>query len=88
MTADGILVRVEAIVTALAGPDRVPDGANADTPLGEHGYWLDSIGVLEVILACEQEFGMVFDTGAALSADTLLSPRRLAAVIANAHTGT
>jgi acyl carrier protein len=83
MTADLLLPRVQSIVHAIAGPDRTPDDAGPDTPLGEEGYWLDSIDVLEVILACEREFGVVFESGAELSADTLLSPRRLAALIAS-----
>jgi acyl carrier protein len=81
VTGDPILERVQAIVAAIAGPERTPDGAGPDTPLGDTGYWLDSVDVLEVILACEREFGTVFEAGADLTADTLSSPRGLADLI-------
>jgi acyl carrier protein len=80
-SADPILRRVQAIVADVAGTKRVPDDAGPDTPLGDEGYWLDSVEVLEVILACEAEFGMTFESGADLQPDTLRTPRRLAALI-------
>ena len=52
MTVDPILERVQALVTEVAGPERAPADADPDTPLGDSGYWLDSVDVLEVILAC------------------------------------
>src|SRR5262249_14369908 len=57
MTNDSIVERVHAIVNQIAGPGRTPDDAGPDTPLGESGYWLDSVDVLEVLVACEHEFG-------------------------------
>ena len=61
MSDDAILARVEAIVGAVAGPLRRPDSAGPDTPLGESGYWLDSVDLLEIVLSCEREFDVVFD---------------------------
>jgi acyl carrier protein len=81
MTADPILERVQALVTEVAGPERAPADADPDTPLGDSGYWLDSVDVLEVILACEREFGTVFEEGADLTPDTLYSARRLADLV-------
>ena len=81
MSDDAVLGRVQAIVAGIAGPDRTPEGAGPDTPLGDSGYWLDSVDVLEVILACETEFGTVFEAGADLTADTLRTPRGLADLI-------
>jgi acyl carrier protein len=81
MTEDLLLPRVQALIASIAGPDRTPDNAGPDTPLGESGYWFDSLDVLEVILACEREFGIVFESGDDLTADTLLSARRLALLI-------
>ena len=81
MTDESILERVQAIVTGIAGPERTPHDAGPDTPLGDSGYWLDSVDVLEVILACEREFGTVFEAGGDLTADTLHSPRGLADLI-------
>jgi acyl carrier protein len=79
--SDSVLERVQAIVATVAGPERTPSDAGPDTPLGESGYWLDSVDVLEVILGCEREFGAVFATDDDLSAETLFSPRRLAELI-------
>lgn len=84
MTADDTLARVEAIVTTVAGPTRIPEGAGPDTPLGEDGYWLDSVDLLEVVLACEREFDLVFDTD--LVARSLGSARTLADLIRSAGT--
>jgi len=80
VTADSILERVQAIVSAVAGPERTPDDAGPDTPLGDAGYWLDSVDELEVILACEHEFGTVFEEHG-LPEEALLSARGLADLI-------
>jgi len=81
MSADAVLDRVLAIVASVAGPERTPETAGPDTLLGDDGYWLDSVDVLEVILACEQEFGAVFATDGALTPETVATPRRLADLI-------
>jgi acyl carrier protein len=81
MTDAQILDRVQAIVDEVARQDRRPERAGPNTPLGESGYWLDSLDMLEVILACEREFGIIFEEGTDLTADTMLSARGLAAVI-------
>jgi len=78
---DAVLRRVQAIVTAVAGDRRVPSDAGPDTPLGDEGYWLDSVDVLEVILACESEFAMRLDQEPDLTADALQSARCLADLI-------
>lgn len=81
MTADAVLARVQDIVAEIAGAERTPEGAGPDTPLGDSGYWLDSVDVLEVILACEREFGTVFEPEGDLTPETLSTPRRLAELI-------
>ncbi len=81
MTDPDLLSRVHLLVTTIAGPDRVPDHASPDTVLGDAGYGLDSLDVLEVILACEAEFSVVFDPADAVTADPMLSARGLADVI-------
>jgi acyl carrier protein len=70
---DAVLRRVEAIVRAVAGERRIPADANPDTPLGDDGYWLDSVEVLEVILACEQEFATRLDQEPDLGANAFKS---------------
>ena len=81
MTDEEILTRIERLIAGIAGPERTPEHAGPDTPLGQHGYWLDSLDVLEVILACEREFGIVFEDGSSLNADALLSARKLAVLV-------
>jgi len=81
MTGDLILDRVQSIVLSIAGPDQIDSDAGPDTPLGDDGFWLDSVSVLEVILACEQEFGKIFDEESGPTADVLRTPRTLADAI-------
>jgi acyl carrier protein len=68
-------------VRRVAGPGRTPAGAGPDTPLGEGGFWFDSVDLLDLILACEQEFGAAFGPGDTLGADALRSTRSLAELI-------
>ena len=79
MTDDGILGRVQTIVTGIAGADRTPSNVGPDTPLGEDGFWLDSVDMLEVLLACEQEFGTSFKSN--LANEALTTVRSLAEAI-------
>ena len=81
MTDAETLARIETLIAGIAGPDRMPEGAGPDTPLGHDGFWFDSLDVLEVILACEREFGVVFEDGSSLNADALLSASKLAALV-------
>jgi acyl carrier protein len=80
MKPEDILIRVQSIIGRVAGPDRAPADAGPDTPLGEDGYWLDSLDVLQVLIACEEEFNVVF-VEAALRGDSVLSARRLASAV-------
>jgi acyl carrier protein len=54
------LERVLEIVRGVAGRDRTPPGAGAGTRLWGDGFWLDSIDLLDVMLACDEAFGPVF----------------------------
>lgn len=81
MTDDLLLDRVHEIVTGIAGPGRRPVNDSPDTPLGDEGYWLDSMDMLEVVLACEREFGIVFEPATDLTIGTLTSARDLARLI-------
>jgi acyl carrier protein len=71
MTPDLLLARVLAIVAGIAGEGRTPAAAGPDTPLTEGGFWLDSVALLEVILACEEEFRIVFDPESDLTREAL-----------------
>jgi hypothetical protein len=57
MTGDSPVDRVQAIVTRIARPDRTPPDAGAATPLGEGGFHLDSVDLLQ--MACAEHFGIV-----------------------------
>ncbi len=81
MTNDRVLQQVRAIVTHIAGPSRVPPNIDPDTPLGEGGFWLDSVDVLEVMIACEQAFGVSFDGRLDLHPETLSTVRALSDAI-------
>ena len=78
---DPVLVRVHAIVSGIAGSQRAVSDPGPQTPLGAQGYWLDSVDVLEVILACEHEFGVLLAEQADLTAETLASAGTLAELI-------
>lgn len=81
MTAEPTLERVREVVSRVAGPDRIPPGAGLDTPLGDGGFWLDSVGVLEAVLACEAEFDVIFDAETDLTAAALGTIGTLRALI-------
>jgi acyl carrier protein len=82
LTADEILDRVRRIVAEISGAQRTPPGAGAHTPLGEDGFWLDSIDFLEIVVACQEVFGTEFDPESDLTADNLRTVGSLAAMIA------
>jgi len=61
MTSEPKPEQVLEVVAHVAGPHRSPTGAGPDTPLTEGGFWLDSVHMLETIIACEDKFGVVLD---------------------------
>ncbi len=56
MTNATVLGRLMALLGRIAGADRTPE-----TPIREGGFWLDSVALLELIVAAETEFGVEFD---------------------------
>jgi hypothetical protein len=54
---DHIVARLLPIVGRIAGPTRTPADAGADTRLWGGGFWLDSIELMHLMLACDDEFG-------------------------------
>jgi acyl carrier protein len=71
------LEAVQLVVARIAGAHRSPPGAGPDTPLTDGGFWLDSVHLLETILACEESFGVVFDPETDFSDRTLKTVRTL-----------
>lgn len=74
MTEDPPVQRVQAIAAGIAGPSRTPVSPGTATRLGQGGYWLDSVELLELVLACEAEFG------AFVAVDTLPLPKAVLTV--------
>jgi len=72
MTGGALPERVRQVVARVAGPD---------TPLGAGGSWLDSVDLVEVIVACEEEFAVTFDGESDLTAEALSTVRSLADLI-------
>ncbi len=56
---DPFFDRTRTIIERVAGAQRTPDRVDASTRLVD-GFWLDSVEMLEVVIACEVEFGIVF----------------------------
>jgi acyl carrier protein len=79
--SDPILERVQRVVVRTAGAARTPPDAGPDTPLGEAGFWLDSVDLVEVVVACECEFGVAFEGERDLTAENLSTVRSLATMI-------
>jgi acyl carrier protein len=71
MTPTPTVAQVLSIVTRIAGPDRTPRGAGRDTRLADGGFWLDSVDLLETVLACEEAFGVAFDAATDLTEQSL-----------------
>jgi acyl carrier protein len=61
MTNATVLGRLLALLGQIAGADRTPADAGPETPIREGGFWLDSVALLELIVAAETEFGVEFD---------------------------
>ena len=83
MSRDEILERLQALVSERAGRARTPADAGPDTPLGEGGYWLDSVDILELVVACEHEFSISFEGEADLTEESLGTVATLADLIAS-----
>lgn len=75
---DAILERVQRVVARTAGAARTPPDAGPDTPLGEAGFWLDSLDLLDVIVACEEEFAVTFEGETDVTVEALSTVRTLA----------
>lgn len=61
MTNTAVLGRLLVLLSRTAGAGRMPADAGPETPIREGGFWLDSVALLELIVAAESEFGVEFD---------------------------
>jgi acyl carrier protein len=76
-----VLDRIRAAVIRVIGTTRIPADVDAATPLAEEGLWLDSVELLQVVLACEAQFEITFKPAEDLVGDTLKTLGTLADVI-------
>jgi acyl carrier protein len=81
MPGTSVLERVQTVVAQVAGPTRIPLDAGPDTPLGDGGFWFDSVDLVEVVVACESEFEVSFEGETDLTREALHSVRALAELI-------
>ena len=75
------------VIAAATGPERRPAQTDAATPLFDGGYWLTSVDMLEIVLACEAEFDVTFDEGADLAPGTLRTVGDLVALVERKRAG-
>jgi len=69
---EAVLQAIGAIVARIVGPKRaLPSDMNDATPLAEGGLWLDSVELLEVVVACEAEFEITFEAAVDLVGNAL-----------------
>ena len=82
MTSPGALLEaLRTLVTRVAGPGRAPVESGPATPLSEGGFWLDSVELLEVVVACESEFDITFDATRDFVDDAFATLGTLAALV-------
>ena len=85
-----LLAATRAIIERVIGPDRTPPTGGPETPLAD-GFWLDSIELVEVLVACEIEFGILldetsdFEAGAFGTLGTLTAPSNPSSRLRRAH---
>ena len=87
MTVEPSLEDVQALVIRVAGHQRCPDDVGPDTRLTGGGFWLDSVRLLETIIACEEAFKVVFDPETDFSDGNLITVRTLSDLIRAKRSG-
>ena len=81
MTDPVVVDRLLKIVAEVAGPARTPETLGVGTTLRDGGLWLDSVALLELIVAVESEFEVDFDPASDFAEGALESVGSLAAMI-------
>ena len=87
MTVEPTIEQVQAVVARVAGRHRTPIDVGPNTPLTQGGFWLDSVRLLETIIACEEEFGVVFGPSTDFSNRTLITVSTLRDLIRAKRSG-
>jgi acyl carrier protein len=81
MSDEGIQKRLARIVLAVAGRGPASGEIDPSTPLRDGGLWLDSVRLLELIVAVEAEFEVDFDPVTDFGEAALATVGSLSAVI-------
>lgn len=81
-----VVDRLLKIVAEVAGPARTPQTLGVGTALRDGGLWLDSVALLELIVAVESEFEVDFDPASDFDDGALESVGSLAAMIGRRRT--
>jgi acyl carrier protein len=79
MSNDEILAAIIELANSTEGAVKLDD-ADADTRLSEGGFSLDSLGLTELLMACEDKFDIALD-GSGLLPQQLSTAGTLAALI-------
>jgi acyl carrier protein len=80
MTLDEVVAVVLDLAAQVAGIRAAP-GSGESTPLAEDGFWLESVGLLELVVACEERFQVTFEPDTDLTTDSLATVGSLARVV-------
>ena len=70
------------LAARIAGPARAMPAADGATPLADGGYWLTSLDLVDLVVACERHFGVVLEPETDLTAESLQSVGTLAETVA------
>jgi acyl carrier protein len=81
MDDEAVVEELRTIVARVVGARRVPADTGAGTVLRDGGLWLDSMELLQVVIACEAQFGITFKPAEDLLGDGLETLGTLAGVI-------
>jgi acyl carrier protein len=79
--ADPVLDRILELAAGLAASRR-PVSPGPETVLVDGGFWLDSLALLELLVACEETFGVCLDP-ADLTPSGLRTAGGLAALVSS-----
>src|SRR5262249_39152127 len=79
--SDSTLVAILAVVEQVAGPRRIPPDVGPETRFSEGGFWLDSVELLQVVVACEERFAIVFGATQDLTGGSPETPATLTALV-------
>ena len=81
MDDEAMVEELRAVVARVVGARRAPADTGAGTVLRDGGLWLDSMELLQVVIACEAQFGITFKPAEDLLGDGLETLGTLAGVI-------